>query len=732
MLRRSGEWGRALFPCASARDGLLALCGIIAVLPAAAQAPTAPVMSAEPALTEGAANTVAWSSAAGADAYQAEAADNPAFSPVIANSGWIAGLSHEFTGLSLGVTYYYRVKAGALEPGATASWSQSSAAEFVSGTLGNTATTGLDRVELAPDTPTEHIDATGGTTSSFSLNNARLNVIQADKDATLTKIEAYLSFTGANELQFLVYENTTFSGTYTRIHSSTVPVTGTGPGFYGSGSLNVALQAGRYYMIGAAWQQSVTYYQGTGVSPAFGTHKGYKITTASYPLGTSLSSPTTQSTAYYFRMTTLVSDTYVSPGTIISPVIAPSPILTWNTLTFNGATPANTALSVDLLPAVGDSALPGYSGVSSGADLSGLAEAAVRLRANLSTSDPAHTPALDDWTLTWQETPDTYVESSFSTVVSSTQDAAVAGSDLWVDFAGGGDFETGSPYFPYDTLAEGVDAVDEGGTVHIYSGDSSETMTLTKAMRIEASGGTVRVGVPDARTSPPHAETLQPRGEGRSPMITPGYAPVLPFSEVGDNKAALPESPLSLRLRSEAGINPESLWAEVDCLEEGSYALEWQPVVANELRDLWVTLRPQPAWPVGTRICVSVGGETKGGGLLDMVSYAFVVIDDSAIGETVSGMPWVSAAISGIQVPTHIGPEEIFEDPVPVWLPVPEGLNAGPVRVYGYVVSDFGAQWYPVESIAGFLVAGSITTVHEGGNVYIKFQVHHGGIVGLR
>jgi hypothetical protein len=76
-------------------------------------APDVPTMTAEPAYTAGTANTVAWSdeSASGATEYYAESATDAGFTTDLSSSGWTSNLSYEFTGLSDGQIYYYRVKA---------------------------------------------------------------------------------------------------------------------------------------------------------------------------------------------------------------------------------------------------------------------------------------------------------------------------------------------------------------------------------------------------------------------------------------------------------------------------------------------------------------------------------------------------------------------------------------------------------------------------------------------
>jgi len=76
-------------------------------------APDLPELTAEPAFTQGLSNTVFWSDevASGAVAYYAECASDAGFATVVGSSGWIAGLSHNFSGLSDATPYWYRVKA---------------------------------------------------------------------------------------------------------------------------------------------------------------------------------------------------------------------------------------------------------------------------------------------------------------------------------------------------------------------------------------------------------------------------------------------------------------------------------------------------------------------------------------------------------------------------------------------------------------------------------------------
>ena len=64
---------------------------------------------------------------------------------------------------------------------------------------------------------------------------------------------------------------------------------------------------------------------------------------------------------------------------------------------------------------------------------------------------------------------------------------------MWVDFQHAGD-EDGSFLFPFDTLAEGVNAVEEGGFLYFKAGATSEAANIYKGMKLRAHGGPVRIG----------------------------------------------------------------------------------------------------------------------------------------------------------------------------------------------------------------------------------------------
>lgn len=71
---------------------------------------------------------------------------------------------------------------------------------------------------------------------------------------------------------------------------------------------------------------------------------------------------------------------------------------------------------------------------------------------------------------------------------------------VYVDFAYEGP-QSGSQSEPFVSLLEGVASVSISGTLRIAAGNSDETATISRAMRIESAGGLVRLGDGDVRSA---------------------------------------------------------------------------------------------------------------------------------------------------------------------------------------------------------------------------------------
>ena len=100
--------------------------------------------------------------------------------------------------------------------------------------------------------------------------------------------------------------------------------------------------------------------------------------------------------------------TYLSTGSTVTYVIAPTGIRRWGVLSYTrDISMSGTALTVDILDDA-DNVL--VSDVPSGTDLhlagiDATTYPSIKVRATLSTSNPSYSPKLLDWTLTYEANP---------------------------------------------------------------------------------------------------------------------------------------------------------------------------------------------------------------------------------------------------------------------------------------------------------------------------------------
>jgi hypothetical protein len=85
----------------------------------------------------------------------------------------------------------------------------------------------------------------------------------------------------------------------------------------------------------------------------------------------------------------------------------------------------------------------------------------------------------------------------------------------------------------------------------------------------------------------------------------------------------------------------------------------------------------------------------------------------------------------GIGQPVVLGPEEVFDTPQLVWLPLPKGTNVAEVDVYYYHNDGDAAGWYPGEEVKGWLAEDSFLHLEANGTSYLGFVARHGALVQL-
>ena len=88
----------------------------------------------------------------------------------------------------------------------------------------------------------------------------RGNIFLCDTPRKLIEHRLYLNPTAPANLWFVVYEGITDTGDYTLINSVNVLNQGPGAAWYGSGSIDVNFEAGKYYMIYTQWDVTANYW----------------------------------------------------------------------------------------------------------------------------------------------------------------------------------------------------------------------------------------------------------------------------------------------------------------------------------------------------------------------------------------------------------------------------------------------------------------------------------------
>ncbi len=121
---------------------------------------------------------------------------------------------------------------------------------------------------------------------------------------TLTEIEQFATVSGTSLFTWVVYEADTQTGTYNRISQSTTSSSGMDQ-YHSSGTINVTLQPGKFYMVGVFIQGAHTHFRQVSAGQAF-TSFGKRL---SGLLTSGTSAPTTLSfststTIYRQRLTT--------------------------------------------------------------------------------------------------------------------------------------------------------------------------------------------------------------------------------------------------------------------------------------------------------------------------------------------------------------------------------------------------------------------------------------------
>ena len=392
--------------------------------------PPAPAIQAEPPFTGGNTNAIAWLPAANADAYEVQSASNPAFS-VTQSSGWIAGLTHAFAGLADGQNYHYRTRAR-IPLETLNSWSQTTPADLATGTPNNVIadSTGIILASTAGGPLAGRIQnpsfeaGTLGPGGSANFWTASTTPLMGSFPSD-SGIATPLPTDGSRYLLLYTFFQTAHAGGDSSQISQAVDLTGATTLVFdarlvSSGAWSGSVRA-EVRVDGVAVWTSTTLgaqlNQSVDVSGYTGTH--------TIELREVVTVPGTFDSQWVcfdnLRLNGLGGS--APAGTLISPTITATPVH-WGQLIFSADTPADTTLTVDVLDAANSvlaTNLP--SGANLGAIPALTGRTDLRLRANLATANPAVTPRLRNWAVTWAANASAPISTAWSATVASVQDA---------------------------------------------------------------------------------------------------------------------------------------------------------------------------------------------------------------------------------------------------------------------------------------------------------------------
>jgi subtilisin-like proprotein convertase family protein len=350
--------------------------------------------------------------------YYAECAADANFTDVRANSPWTVETRYTFADLDPNQQYWYRVKARPME-----TWTQTSQSDFESDTLTGAQTTSDGDVILASNSGGGGLGPEVNVIQnpSFESNGGWLG---SSNDPILGLIglniwRGYWASDGIWAGGVVFGSDFTFpKGTYAYLLQRDIDWSGVGTlvfdycSYYGSDMISQVLVGDQEVWSHThmdIWEDD--HYDiavdVSGITDREDLKLRVEVTGISG----------TNAAMFWDNLRTYgPGDAYETPGDMVSTPIGLSEGDTWDILRFNATTPPGTTVTVDVLPADGETPIPGYADIPNGADLSGLTEAAIRLRTSLSTDDLAATPVLHDWSVTYsdaaQESPWSNVESS--------------------------------------------------------------------------------------------------------------------------------------------------------------------------------------------------------------------------------------------------------------------------------------------------------------------------------
>jgi len=289
-------------------------------------------------------------------------------------------------------------------------------------------------------------------------------------------------------------------------------------------------------------------------------------------------------------------------------------------------------------------------------------------------------------------------------------------AEIWVDFGHTGS-EIGSQSSPFNTLIEGLIAVDAGGVIKI-KGDTGTPSTstvgmITKALRMEAVSGAIQIGLM-ARLEAAGSSQLSVQLEvlrdafgleaytgevaADTAAIQPFEEPILPFTSAAD--VGEEAKTLAIQLIGTKSADASSPWSRAvlrPTVVSASEALG----LSEPTQDIWVMFQPDEH------------------AFLDEVIAVTGALDDA------------DALIDGVGSSLSTGSTREYSPAVRIWLPLPKDQPSNVVGLYYYETKETESRWIPAEEVPGWLVPDSEVRITVDGTTYLGYLIRHAAVVQL-
>lgn len=213
---------------------------------------------------------------------------------------------------------------------------------------------------------------------------------------------------------------------------------------------------------------------------------------------------------------------------------------------------------------------------------------------------------------------------------------------------------------------------------------------------------------------------------------------VIPMSLEADPQSTVrPDTVLSVRLRSDGGIDPMRIHATIDGKPVDPRDLKWRPTEKDNNTDGWAMVTPSDKLPMGT-VTLAVTATAASGEAIQPKVETYTVAGreenfqegDTPELEQVPGVePLPESVAAPGSMPYRIKPSEVYAEPMTVQIEVPDGGNPDDYEIYFYSESTEHCGWYPAASVSGWMIPDSRKPVEESGKSYIEIQINHSGIV---